>query len=77
MTRQEHSQSSKKKFYDEFPPFVYNMVDNPYIQLFASPSSSAITIDSPGMSTVHNDSVQDSNEHITSISIGSINYLVI
>ena len=76
-TCQEHSQSSGKQFYDEFPPVVYNMVDNPHIQLFASPSSSPITIDSPGTSAVHNDSVQDSNEHITSISIGSINYPVI
>ena len=77
MTCQEHGQSSGKQFYDEFPPFVYNMVDNPHIQLFTSPSISAITIDSPGTSAVHNDSVQDSNEHITSISIGSINYPVI
>ena len=29
-TCQEHSQSSGKQFYDEFPPFVYNMVDNPH-----------------------------------------------
>ena len=77
MTCQEHSQSSRKQFYDKFPPFVYDMVDNPHIQLFASPSSSAITINPPGMLAVHNDSVQDFNEHITSISIGSVNYLVI